>query len=111
MKHVYDVEPGEVYWAASDIGWAVGHSYMVYGPLFHGCTTVMYEGKPVGTPDAGAFWRVIEEHGVSTLFTAPTHALVTAADERRIAAFLRAGAPSDDAGRPRRPSSIPVHAR
>jgi propionyl-CoA synthetase len=72
MKNVYDVEPGEVYWAASDIGWAVGHSYMVYGPLFHGCTTVMYEGKPVGTPDAGAFWRVIAEHGVSTLFTAPT---------------------------------------
>ena len=72
MKHVYDVEPGEVYWAASDIGWAVGHSYMVYGPLFHGCTTVAYEGKPVGTPDAGAFWRVIAEHGVSTLFTAPT---------------------------------------
>src|SRR5512132_2847898 len=72
MKNVYDVEPGEVYWAASDIGWVVGHSYIVYGPLFHGCTTVLYEGKPVGTPDAGAFWRVIEEHGVCTLFTAPT---------------------------------------
>jgi propionyl-CoA synthetase len=72
MKHVYDVEPGEVYWAASDIGWAVGHSYTVYGPLFHGCTSVLYEGKPVGTPDAGAFWRVIAEHGVCTLFTAPT---------------------------------------
>lgn len=72
MKHVYDVDPGEVYWAASDIGWTVGHSYTVYGPLFHGCTTVLYEGKPVGTPDAGAFWRVIEQHGVSTLFTAPT---------------------------------------
>jgi propionyl-CoA synthetase len=72
MKHVYDVEPGEVYWAASDVGWAVGHSYIVYAPLFHGCTTVLYEGKPVGTPDAGAFWRVIAEHGVSTLFTAPT---------------------------------------
>jgi acyl-CoA synthetase (AMP-forming)/AMP-acid ligase II len=72
MKHIYDVEPGEVYWAASDIGWVVGHSYIVYGPLFHGCTSVLYEGKPVGTPDAGAFWRVIAEHGVCTLFTAPT---------------------------------------
>jgi propionyl-CoA synthetase len=72
MKHVYDVDPGEVYWAASDVGWVVGHSYIVYGPLFHGCTTVLYEGKPVGTPDAGAFWRVIAEHGVGTLFTAPT---------------------------------------
>jgi propionyl-CoA synthetase len=72
MRHVYDVEPGEVYWAASDVGWAVGHSYLVYAPLLHGCTTVLYEGKPVGTPDAGAFWRVISEHGVSTLFTAPT---------------------------------------
>jgi propionyl-CoA synthetase len=72
MKHVYDVDPGEVYWAASDVGWVVGHSYIAYGPLFHGCTTVLYEGKPVGTPDAGAFWRVISEHGVSTLFTAPT---------------------------------------
>ena len=64
MKHVYDVAPGEVYWAASDVGWVVGHSYIVYAPLFHGCTTVLYEGKPVGTPDAGAFWRVIAEHGV-----------------------------------------------
>jgi propionyl-CoA synthetase len=72
MKHIYDVEPGEVYWAASDVGWVVGHSYIVYAPLFHGCTTVLYEGKPVGTPDAGAFWRVIAQHGVSTLFTAPT---------------------------------------
>ena len=72
MKHIYDVEPGEVYWAASDVGWVVGHSYIVYAPLFHGCTTVLYEGKPVGTPDAGAFWRVISEHDVSTLFTAPT---------------------------------------
>jgi len=72
MKHVYDVDPGEVYWAASDIGWVVGHSYIVYAPLFHGCTTVLYEGKPVGTPDAGAYWRVISEHGVCTLFTAPT---------------------------------------
>jgi propionyl-CoA synthetase len=72
MKHIYDVEPGEVYWAASDVGWVVGHSYIVYGPLLHGCTTVLYEGKPVGTPDPGAFWRVISEHGVSTMFTAPT---------------------------------------
>jgi propionyl-CoA synthetase len=72
MKNVYDVAPGETYWAASDIGWAVGHSYIVYAPLFHGCTTVLYEGKPVGTPDAGAFWRVIAQHGVCTLFTAPT---------------------------------------
>ena len=72
MTHVYDVAPGEVYWAASDVGWVVGHSYIVYAPLLHGCTTVLYEGKPVGTPDAGAFWRVIAEHGVSTLFTAPT---------------------------------------
>ncbi len=72
MKHIYDAQPGEVYWAASDVGWVVGHSYIVYAPLFHGCTTVLYEGKPVGTPDAGAFWRVISEHEVSTLFTAPT---------------------------------------
>ncbi len=72
MKHIYDVDPGEVYWAASDVGWVVGHSYIVYAPLFHGCTTVLYEGKPVGTPDAGAFWRVIADHGVCTLFTAPT---------------------------------------
>src|SRR6188474_1050588 len=72
MKNIYDTDPGEVYWAASDIGWTVGHSYTVYGPLLHGCTTVLYEGKPVGTPDAGAFWRVCAEHGVSTLFTAPT---------------------------------------
>jgi acyl-coenzyme A synthetase/AMP-(fatty) acid ligase len=72
MKNVYGVEPGEVFWAASDVGWVVGHSYIVYAPLLHGCTTIMYEGKPVGTPDAGAFWRVIEEHGVSVLFTAPT---------------------------------------
>jgi propionyl-CoA synthetase len=72
MKNVYDVDPGDVYWAASDIGWVVGHSYIVYAPLLHGCTTVLYEGKPVGTPDAGAFWRVIGQHRVSTLFTAPT---------------------------------------
>ncbi|MBZ4418478.1 propionyl-CoA synthetase [Myxococcus sp. RHST-1-4] len=72
MKHIYGVEPGEVYWAASDVGWVVGHSYIVYGPLLNGNTTVLYEGKPVGTPDAGAFWRVISQHGVSVMFTAPT---------------------------------------
>lgn len=72
MKAVYDVEPGDVYWAASDVGWVVGHSYIVYGPLLHGCTTILYEGKPVGTPDAGAFWRVIAEHKVKVMFTAPT---------------------------------------
>jgi propionyl-CoA synthetase len=72
MTHIYGVEPGEVYWAASDLGWAVGHSYIVYGPLFNGNTTVLYEGKPVGTPDPGAFWRVIAEHRVSVFFTAPT---------------------------------------
>ncbi|HEY9164485.1 MAG TPA: AMP-binding protein, partial [Magnetovibrio sp.] len=66
------VEPGDVYWAASDVGWVVGHSYIVYGPLLHGCTTILYEGKPVGTPDAGAFWRVISQHKVKVMFTAPT---------------------------------------
>jgi propionyl-CoA synthetase len=69
---VYGAKPGEVFWAASDVGWVVGHSYIVYAPLLHGNTTVLYEGKPVGTPDAGAFWRVVSEHGVRTLFTAPT---------------------------------------
>ena len=72
MKNVYDIDPGDVWWSASDIGWIVGHSYIVYAPLFHGCTTVIFEGKPVGTPDAGAFWRVISEHKVKTMFTAPT---------------------------------------
>ena len=72
MKHLYGVAPGETYWAASDVGWVVGHSYIVYGPLLNGNTTVLYEGKPVGTPDAGAFWRVIEQYRVCTLFTAPT---------------------------------------
>ncbi len=72
MANVYGVRPGEVFWAASDVGWVVGHSYIVYGPLLAGCTTVMYEGKPVGTPDPGAFWRVAAQHGVSVLFTAPT---------------------------------------
>ncbi len=72
MTAIYDIQPGEVYWAASDVGWVVGHSYIVYAPLLHGCTTVLYEGKPVMTPDAGAFWRVISEYGVKAIFTAPT---------------------------------------
>jgi propionyl-CoA synthetase len=72
MDNIYDTKPGEVFWAASDIGWVVGHSYIVYAPLLAGCTTVLYEGKPVGTPDPGAFWRVIAEHGVKVMFTAPT---------------------------------------
>ena len=72
LRHVYGMRPGETFWAASDIGWVVGHSYIVYAPLLLGCTTVLYEGKPVGTPDAGAFWRVCAQHGVDTLFTAPT---------------------------------------
>jgi propionyl-CoA synthetase len=72
MRNLYGVEPGEVYWAASDVGWVVGHSYIVYAPLLHGCTSILYEGKPVGTPDAGAFWRVIAEHQCVAMFTAPT---------------------------------------
>jgi propionyl-CoA synthetase len=72
MKNIYDVGPGEVFWAASDVGWVVGHSYIVYGPLLAGATTIMFEGKPVGTPDAGVFWRVIQDHKVKALFTAPT---------------------------------------
>ncbi len=72
MKNIYNVQPGEIYWAASDVGWVVGHSYIVYAPLLNGNTTVIYEGKPVFTPDAGAFWRVIEEHDISVMFTAPT---------------------------------------
>jgi propionyl-CoA synthetase len=72
MKNLYGVKPGEVYWCASDIGWVVGHSYIVYGPLIYGATSILYEGKPVGTPDAGAFWRVISEHKAMALFTAPT---------------------------------------
>ena len=72
MTHIYSAQPGETYWAASDIGWVVGHSYIVYGPLVNRCATVLYEGKPVGTPDAGAMWRVIEEYGVTVAFTAPT---------------------------------------
>ncbi len=72
MKHIYNIGPGDVYWAASDVGWVVGHSYIVYAPLFTGATSILYEGKPVGTPDPGAFWRVISEHKVKALFTAPT---------------------------------------
>ena len=72
MKNIYGIEPGDVYWAASDVGWVVGHSYIVYAPLLYGATTIIYEGKPVGTPDPGAFWRVINEHKVKVLFTAPT---------------------------------------
>ncbi|MEW6258670.1 MAG: propionyl-CoA synthetase [Thermodesulfobacteriota bacterium] len=72
MKAIYNVDAGDVYWAASDVGWVVGHSYIVYGPLLKGCTTILFEGKPVGTPDAGAFWRVISQHKVKVLFTAPT---------------------------------------
>ncbi len=72
LEHVYGMQPGDVFWAASDIGWVVGHSYIVYAPLLLGCTTLLYEGKPVGTPDAGAFWRVIETHRVNALFAAPT---------------------------------------
>jgi len=72
MKNMYDINPGEVYWAASDVGWVVGHSYIVYAPLLHGCTSILFEGKPVGTPDAGTFWRIIQDHNVVSLFTAPT---------------------------------------
>ena len=72
MKNIYNVEPGDVFWAASDVGWVVGHSYICYGPLIHGNTTIVFEGKPVGTPDAGTFWRVISEHNVKSFFTAPT---------------------------------------
>jgi propionyl-CoA synthetase len=72
MHAMYGIKPGEVFWAASDVGWVVGHSYIVYAPLLHGCTTILFEGKPVGTPDAGTFWRVISEHKVAALFTAPT---------------------------------------
>jgi propionyl-CoA synthetase len=72
MKNIYGMEPGDVFWAASDIGWVVGHSYIVYAPLLYGCTTIVYEGKPVGTPDPGAFWRTISQHKVKALFCAPT---------------------------------------
>ncbi|MEO2175948.1 MAG: AMP-binding protein, partial [bacterium] len=72
MESIYDTKPGEVYWAASDVGWVVGHSYIVYAPLITGCTTILFEGKPVRTPDAGTFWRVIQDHKVNVFFTAPT---------------------------------------
>ncbi len=72
MKYIYDAKPGDVYWAASDVGWVVGHSYIVYGPLIHGCTTILFEGKPIRTPDAGTFWRVMSEYKVNVFFTAPT---------------------------------------
>ena len=72
MANIYGVGPGEVFWAASDVGWVVGHSYIVYAPLLAGATTVLYEGKPIGTPDPGAFWRVVSEYGVAVLFSAPT---------------------------------------
>ncbi len=72
MKNIYNVDPGDVFWAASDVGWVVGHSYICYAPLIHGNTTIVFEGKPVGTPDAGTFWRIIEEHNVKSFFTAPT---------------------------------------
>lgn len=90
MANIYGAQPGEVFWAASDVGWVVGHSYIVYGPLIHGCTTVLYEGKPVGTPDAGAFWRVVRDHGVDILFTAPT-ALRAIRREDSAGRFIRAG--------------------
>ena len=72
MNYVYGLQPGEVFFTASDVGWVVGHSYIVYGPLIFGCTSILYEGKPVNTPDAGAFWRVIEQHEVTAVFSAPT---------------------------------------
>ena len=98
MRHVYGARPGDVFWAASDIGWVVGHSYIVYGPLIAGCTTVLFEGKPVGTPDAGTFWRVIRDHGVRILFTAPT-AIRAIRREDGEAAMLhdRGGVPTLDA--------------
>jgi propionyl-CoA synthetase len=91
MDNIYDVKPGETFWTASDIGWVVGHSYIVYGPLIQGCASVLYEGKPVGTPDAGAFWRVIEDYGVSAFFTAPT-ALRAVRKEDPNAALLKPAA-------------------
>src|SRR5437899_9555636 len=85
MQNVYGVGAGEVYWAASDIGWVVGHSYIVYAPLLKGCTTILYEGKPVGTPDPGAFWRLISQHGVNALFTAPTAFRAIKKEDPRVA--------------------------
>ncbi len=117
MGMIYGVGAGDVYWCASDVGWVVGHSYIVYGPLLAGCTTVLYEGKPVGTPDAGAFWRVCEEHGVRVLFTAPTAlraikqldsdgTMMRGHDLSRLEALYLAGERCD----PRRPRSGPPSA-
>ena len=91
MKMIYGCDAGDVYWAASDVGWVVGHSYIVYAPLLRGCTSIMYEGKPVGTPDAGAFWRVCAQHKVKVLFTAPTamRAIKQQDPEGKLAAALR----------------------
>ena len=104
MEHHYGLKPGEVFWAASDVGWVVGHSYICYGPLFHGCATVVYEGKPVGTPDAGAFWRVIQDHGVTapTAFRAikkedPTGSLIGKYDLSQFRTLFLAGERSDPA--------------
>jgi propionyl-CoA synthetase len=106
LRNIYGVQPEEVFWTASDVGWAVGHSYTVYAPLIYGCTSVMYEGKPVGTPDAGAFWRVIEQHDVRVFFTAPTGfravkredpdgVLIRARDLSRFRALFLAGERAD----------------
>jgi propionyl-CoA synthetase len=89
MHNVYGANPGETFWAASDIGWVVGHSYIVYGPLVHGCASILYEGKPVGTPDAGVYWRIVERYGVTALFTAPT-AMRAIKREDPDGAFMRA---------------------
>ena len=94
LRYLFDQRPGEVFWAASDIGWVVGHSFIVYAPLLLGCTTVLYEGKPVGTPDAGAFWRVIAEHGVNTLFTAPTAFRAIKKEDSRAALLRRYDLPA-----------------
>ena len=89
MKNIYGVEPGEVYWAASDVGWVVGHSYIVYAPLLYGATTVLYEGKPVGTPDPGAFWRVITEHNVPRLCSPPRPRSARSASRTQMASTSR----------------------
>ena len=97
MSAVYDMKPGEVFWAASDVGWVVGHSYIVYAPLLFGCSTVLYEGKPVRTPDAGAFWRVVEEYRVKVLFSAENNTLTLYSSTTRQnapASGVRTGFPS-----------------
>jgi len=109
MRHLYGVAPGETYWAASDVGWVVGHSYIVYGPLLNGNTTVLYEGKPVGTPDAGAFWRVIEQYRVCTLFTAPT--AIARSRERIPRASSRGIVISPACVRCFLPASVPIRPR